>query len=139
MSNEATKPQIKPVEISGKKYQIPPITGRRATLLDRKAMDILIGMCGKGSTKNEMVAYFCRAFASMDDADFDKIITESISGIVFCGGDTEKSFTFDSENVWEYFRGHIDDLYSLIIEAWEAYELTPFVKAQTGAETKATP
>lgn len=121
--------ELKEIETSdGFKYQVYPVTGRRALSLDRKATAIVFDLFGKVTDKAGIKKNFIDHFGKMSEDDFNEIVSLTIEGIVFKGSDTQKSLKLDSENVWDHFTGRIDELYMLIILAWEAYNLTPFAR-----------
>lgn len=127
--------EVKDIEIAGYKYQIHPITGRKALMLDRKASALVMDMFGKSSDKDGFRKAVIDRFGKMDESEFEEMIVTSTEGIVFCGGEKEKSIKFDSENIWEHFKGRLDDLYTLVMLAWEAYKLTPFARISKKADT----
>lgn len=118
------------------KYQVYMITGRQACHLDRKVTDLAYQFRNVARDKNDMGMMILHAFAEMEDYKFDEIVAQTLVEVVRVGNEGEKDEKVTPENVYDFFVGDLDGLYGLLIEIWEAYELTPFKKAKvvnTGA------
>ena len=118
------------------KYQVYPITGRKALHLDRKVTDLAFSFRDIARDKKDMGFMILHAFADMDDYKFDEIVAQTLVNVVRVGNENEKDENVTPENVYDFFVGDIDGFYGLLIQIWEAYELTPFKKAKvvnTGA------
>lgn len=118
------------------KYQVYPITGRNALHLDRKVTDLAYSFREIAKSKNDMGMMILHAFAEMDDYKFDEILAQTLVEVIRVGNEGEPDVKVTAENVYGFFVGDLDGLYGLLIQIWEAYELTPFKKAKvvsTGA------
>lgn len=118
------------------KYQVYTITGRQACHLDRKVTDLAYQFRNVARDKNDMGMMILHAFAEMEDYKFDEIVSQTLVDVVRVGNDGEQNVKVTAENVYDFFKGDLDGLYGLLIQIWEAYELTPFKKAKvvnTGA------
>lgn len=118
------------------KYQVYTITGRQACHLDRKVTDLAYQFRNVARDKNDMGMMILHAFAEMEDYKFDEIVSQTLVEVVRVGNDGEQNVKVTAENVYDFFKGDLDGLYGLLIQIWEAYELTPFKKAKvvnTGA------
>ena len=76
------------------------------------------------------------SFAEMEDYKFDEIVSQTLVEVVRVGNENEQNVKVTEENVYDFFKGDLDGFYGLLIQIWEAYELTPFKKAKvvnTGA------
>jgi hypothetical protein len=123
----------KEITSGGHKYQVYPIKGRAACHLDRKVTDIAYSFRSVASDKNDLGLRILHAFAEMEDYKFDEIVESTLGNVVRIG-DIEKgesNIRLTIENVYDYFVGDIDGFYGLLVQIWEAYELTPFAKAKT--------
>lgn len=118
------------------KYQVYPITGRQACHLDRKVTDLAYQFRDVAKDKNDMGMKILHAFAEMEDYKFDEIVEQTLVEVVRVGNKDEQNVKVTPENVYDFFVGDLDGFYGLLIQIWEAYELTPFKKAKvvnTGA------
>lgn len=118
------------------KYQVYPITGRQACHLDRKVTDLAYQFRDVAKDKNDMGMMILHAFAEMEDYKFDEIVEQTLVEVVRVGNKGEQNVKVTPENVYDFFVGDLDGFYGLLIQIWEAYELTPFKKAKvvnTGA------
>ena len=118
------------------KYQVYPITGRQACHLDRKVTDLAYQFRDVAKDKNDMGMKILHAFAEMEDYKFDEIVEQTLVEVVRVGNKGEQNVKITPENVYDFFVGDLDGFYGLLIQIWEAYELTPFKKAKvvnTGA------
>ena len=118
------------------KYQVYMITGRQACHLDRKVTDLAYQFRNVARDKNDMGMMILHAFAEMEDYKFDEIVKQTLVEVVRVGNEGEKDENVTPENVYDFFVGDLDGFYGLLIQIWEAYELTPFKKAKvvnTGA------
>ncbi len=118
------------------KYQVYPITGRQACHLDRKVTDLAYQFRDVAKDKNDMGMKILHAFAEMEDYKFDEIVEQTLVEVVRVGNEGEQNVKVTPENVYDFFVGDLDGFYGLLIQIWEAYELTPFKKAKvvnTGA------
>jgi len=118
------------------KYQVYPVTGRNALHLDRKVTDLAYSFREIAKSKNDMGMMILHAFAEMDDYKFDEILAQTLVEVIRVGNEGEPDVKVTAENVYGFFVGDLDGLYGLLIQIWEAYELTPFKKAKvvsTGA------
>lgn len=118
------------------KYQVYPITGRQACHLDRKVTDLAYQFRDVAKDKNDMGMMILHAFAEMEDYKFDEIVEQTLVEVVRVGNEGEQNVKITPENVYDFFVGDLDGFYGLLIQIWEAYELTPFKKAKvvnTGA------
>jgi hypothetical protein len=118
------------------KYQVYPITGRQACHLDRKVTDLAYQFRDVAKDKNDMGMMILHAFAEMEDYKFDEIVEQTLVDVVRVGNEDEQNVKITPENVYDFFVGDLDGFYGLLIQIWEAYELTPFKKAKvvnTGA------
>lgn len=118
------------------KYQVYTITGRQACHLDRKVTDLAYQFRDVAKDKNDMGMMILHAFAEMEDYKFDEIVAQTLVNVVRVGNENEKDENVTPENVYDFFVGDLDGFYGLLIQIWEAYELTPFKKAKvvnTGA------
>lgn len=126
----------KEIESGDHKYQVYTITGRQACHLDRKVTDLAYQFRNVARDKNDMGMMILHAFAEMDDYKFDEIVSQTLVEVVRVGNDGEQNVKVTAGNVYDFFKGDLDGLYGLLIQIWEAYELTPFKKAKvvnTGA------
>ena len=104
--------------------------------LDRKVTDLAYSFKDVAKNKTDMGMMILHAFAEMDDYKFDEIVSQTVVDVVRIGNDNEPDVKLTPDNVYDYFTGDIDGFYGLLIQIWEAYELTPFKKAKvvnTGA------
>ena len=118
------------------KYQVYTITGRQACHLDRKVTDLAYQFRNVARDKNDMGMMILHAFAEMEDYKFDEIVSQTLVEVVRVGNDGEQNVKVTAGNVYDFFKGDLDGFYGLLIQIWEAYELTPFKKAKvvnTGA------
>ena len=118
------------------KYQVYPVTGRNALHLDRKVTDLAYSFREIAKSKNDMGMMILHSFAEMDDYKFDEILAQTLVEVIRVGNEGEPDVKVTAENVYGFFVGDLDGLYGLLIQIWEAYELTPFKKAKvvsTGA------
>jgi len=118
------------------KYQVYTITGRQACHLDRKVTDLAYQFRDVAKDKNDMGMMILHAFAEMEDYKFDEIVEQTLVEVVRVGNEGEQNVKVTPENVYDFFVGDLDGFYGLLIQIWEAYELTPFKKAKvvnTGA------
>lgn len=118
------------------KYQVYAITGRQACHLDRKVTDLAYQFRNVARDKNDMGMMILHSFAEMDDYKFDEIVSQTLVEVVRVGNENEQNVKVTPENIYDFFVGDLDGLYGLLIQIWEAYELTPFKKAKvvnTGA------
>lgn len=118
------------------KYQVYPITGRQACHLDRKVTDLAYQFRDVAKDKNDMGMMILHAFAEMEDYKFDEIVEQTLVEVIRVGNEGEQNVKITPENVYDFFVGDLDGFYGLLIQIWEAYELTPFKKAKvvnTGA------
>ena len=126
----------KEIESGDHKYQVYTITGRQACHLDRKVTDLAYQFRNVARDKNDMGMMILHAFAEMEDYKFDEIVSQTLVEVVRVGNDGEQHVKVTAGNVYDFFKGDLDGLYGLLIQIWEAYELTPFKKAKvvnTGA------
>lgn len=126
----------KEIESGDHKYQVYTITGRQACHLDRKVTDLAYQFRNVARDKNDMGMMILHAFAEMEDYKFDEIVSQTLVEVVRVGNDGEQNVKVTAGNVYDFFKGDLDGLYGLLIQIWEAYELTPFKKAKvvnTGA------
>lgn len=126
----------KEIESGDHKYQVYTITGRQACHLDRKVTDLAYQFRNVARDKNDMGMMMLHAFAEMEDYKFDEIVSQTLVEVVRVGNDGEQNVKVTAGNVYDFFKGDLDGLYGLLIQIWEAYELTPFKKAKvvnTGA------
>lgn len=131
----AEKP-YKEISSGDHKYQVYPITGRQACHLDRKVTDLAYQFREVAKDKNDMGMMILHAFAEMEDYKFDEIVEQTLVEVVRVGNEGEQNVKVTPENVYDFFVGDLDGFYGLLINIWEAYELTPFKKAKvvnTGA------
>lgn len=112
------------------KYQVYPITGRQACHLDRKVTDLAYQFRDVAKDKNDMGMMILHAFAEMEDYKFDEIVEQTLVEVVRVGNKDEQNVKVTPENVYDFFVGDLDGFYGLLIQIWEAYELTPFKKAK---------
>ena len=118
------------------KYQVYPITGRQALHLDRKVTDLAYKFREVARDKKDMGMMILHAFADMDDYKFDEIVEQTVVDVVRIGNGKEADVKLTPQNVYDFFVGDLDGFYGLLVQIWEAYELTPFKKAKvvsTGA------
>ena len=118
------------------KYQVYPVTGRNALHLDRKVTDLAYSFREIAKSKNDMGMMILHSFAEMDDYKFDEILAQTLVEVIRVGNEGEPDVKVTAENVYGFFVGDLDGLYGLLIQIWEAYELTHFKKAKvvsTGA------
>lgn len=118
------------------KYQVYPITGRDACHLDRKVTDLAYSFRNVAKNASDMGMMILHAFATMDDYKFDDIVEQTLPNVIRVGNEGEKDVQLTPDNVYDFFQGDLDGLYGLLVQIWEAYELTPFKKAKavnTGA------
>lgn len=118
------------------KYQVYPVTGRNALHLDRKVTDLAYSFKDIAKSKNDMGMMILHAFAEMDDYKFDEIVSQTLVNVVRVGNEGEQNMRVTPENVYGLFVGDLDGFYGLLVQIWEAYDLTPFKKAKvvsTGA------
>lgn len=120
------------------KYQVYPITGRAALHLDRKVTDLAYSFKDIAKDKNDMGMMILHAFAEMDDYKFDEIVSQTLVEVIRVGDESkgEQNIKLTPENAYDLFVGDLDGFYGLLVQIWEAYELTPFKKAKvvsTGA------
>ena len=118
------------------KYQVYTITGRQACHLDRKVTDLAYQFRNVARDKNDMGMLILHSFAEMEDYKFDEIVSQTLVEVVRVGNEGEQNVKVTPENVYDFFKGDLDGFYGLLIQIWEAYELTPFKKAKvvnTGA------
>ena len=118
------------------KYQVYPVTGRNALHLDRKVTDLAYSFKDIAKSKNDMGMMILHAFAEMDDYKFDEIVSQTLVNVVRVGNEGEQNIRVTPENVYDLFVGDLDGFYGLLVQIWEAYDLTPFKKAKavsTGA------
>lgn len=118
------------------KYQVFQITGRKALHLDRKVTDMAYMVRPGADSTKKIGMLVIHAFAEMDDSKFDDILALSLHNVVRIGNDVEANTRVTLENVYDFFRGAIEELYAFLLSLWEVYELTPFSKAKavkTGA------
>ena len=118
------------------KYQVYTITGRQACHLDRKVTALAYQFRNVARDKNDMGMMILHAFAEMEDYKFDEIVSQTLVEVGRVGNDGEQNVKVTAGNVYDFFKGDLDGLYGLLIQIWEAYELTPFKKAKvvnTGA------
>lgn len=125
---------VKNIELESRKYQVYPITGRRALMLDRKVLSLVVNALGMSANKSAMTQAILVEFGKMPEDDFDKLVQETLDGVVYVGDEVSKAITLSGDSIWEHFKGRIDDLYKIILMVWEAYELTPFAKLATNAD-----
>ena len=131
----AEKP-YKEISSGDHKYQVYTITGRQACHLDRKVTDLAYQFRDVAKDKNDMGMMILHAFAEMEDYKFDEIVEQTLVEVVRVGNEGEQNVKVTPENVYDFFVGDLDGFYGLLIQIWEAYELTPFKKAKvvnTGA------
>jgi hypothetical protein len=131
----AEKP-YKEISSGDHNYQVYTITGRQACHLDRKVTDLAYQFRDVAKDKNDMGMMILHAFAEMEDYKFDEIVAQTLVNVVRVGNENEKDENVTPENVYDFFVGDLDGFYGLLIQIWEAYELTPFKKAKvvnTGA------
>lgn len=118
------------------KYQVYTITGRQACHLDRKVTDLAYQFRNVARDKNDMGMMILHSFAEMEDYKFDEIVSQTLVEVVRVGNKDEQNVKVTPENVYDFFKGDLDGFYGLLIQIWDAYELTPFKKAKvvnTGA------
>ena len=115
------------------KYQVYTITGRQACHLDRKVTDLAYQFRNVARDKNDMGMMILHAFAEMEDYKFDEIVSQTLVDVVRVGNDGEQNVKVTAENVYDFFKGDLDGLYGLLVQVWEAYELTPFKKAKVAS------
>lgn len=115
------------------KYQVYTITGRQACHLDRKVTDLAYQFRNVARDKNDMGMMILHAFAEMEDYKFDEIVSQTMVDVVRVGKDGEQNVKVTAENVYDFFKGDLDGLYGLLVQVWEAYELTPFKKAKVAS------
>lgn len=129
---EEKKP-YKEIESGSHTYQVYPIAGRAACHLDRKVTDIAYSFRAVARDKNDLGMKILHAFAEMEDYKFDEILESTLVNVIRLGdiAKGEGNARITAENVYDFFRGDIDGLYGLLVQIWEAYELTPFAKAKT--------
>lgn len=130
------KQPYKEISSGDHKYQVYTITGRQACHLDRKVTDLAYQFRDVAKDKNDMGMMILHAFAEMEDYKFDEIVAQTLVNVVRVGNENEKDENVTPENVYDFFVGDLDGFYGLLIQIWEAYELTPFKKAKvvnTGA------
>lgn len=120
----------KEIESGDHKYQVYTITGRQACHLDRKVTDLAYQFRNVARDKNDMGMMILHAFAEMEDYKFDEIVSQTLVEVVRVGNDGEQNVKVTAGNVYDFFKGDLDGLYGLLIQIWEAYELTPFKKAK---------
>ena len=123
----------KEIESGDHKYQVYPLTGRAACHLDRKVTDLAYSFRTVAKDKNDMGLMILHAFAEMDDSKFDEIVAQTLVDVVRVGNDGEQNVKVTAENVYDFFKGDLDGLYGLLVQVWEAYELTPFKKAKVAS------
>ena len=131
----AEKP-YKEISSGDHKYQVYTITGRQACHLDRKVTDLAYQFRDVAKDKNDMGMMILHEFAEIEDYKFDEIVAQTLVNVVRVGNENEKDENVTPENVYDFFVGDLDGFYGLLIQSWEAYELTPFKKAKvvnTGA------
>ena len=121
------------VTVGERKYQIYRKTGRDALHLDVKVIDLMAELQGIRMTAGELGRRVISLYAKMTKEDFDSLVIDTIGGIVFVGETGEKTVKLDSDNLWDHFAGRVSDLYSLMMEAWRVYELTPFAQMRAGS------
>ena len=118
------------------KYQVYPIKGRMALHLDRKVTDLAYSFKDVAKNKTDMGMMILHAFAEMSDFQFEEIVKQTVVDVVRIGNENEQDVKLTPQNVYDFFVGDIDGFYGLLVQIWEAYELTPFKKAKvvsTGA------
>lgn len=127
---------FKEIKVDGHTYQVFQITGRKALHLDRKVTDMAY-MVRPGADSTQKIGMLVfHAFAEMEDSKFDDILALSLHNVVRMGNDGESNIRVTLENVYDFFKGAIEELYAFLLALWEVYELTPFSKAKavkTGA------
>ena len=75
--------------------------------------------------------------AELPQEKFNEILSLTFKGTMFAGSDTEKSFSLDTDAVYDHFAGRLLDLYNVMVAAWEAHKLTPF-RMTDGSSTEGT-
>ena len=123
----------KEIESGDHKYQVYPLTGRAACHLDRKVTDLAYSFRTVAKDKNDMGMMILHAFAEMDDSKFEEIVAQTLVDVVRVGNGGEQNVKVTPENVYDFFKGDLDGLYGLLVQVWEAYELTPFRKAKVAS------
>lgn len=123
----------KEIESGDHKYQVYPLTGRAACHLDRKVTDLAYSFRTVAKDKDDMGMMILHAFAEMDDGKFDEIVAQTLVDVVRVGNEGETNVKVTPENVYDFFKGDLDGLYGLLVQVWEAYELTPFKKAKAAS------
>lgn len=118
------------------RYQVYPLVGRAALHLDRKVTDLAYSFRNVARDKDDMGMMILHAFAEMEDYRFDEIVAQTLVDVVRVGNEGEQNVKLTPSNAYDYFVGDLDGFYGLLVQIWEAYELTPFKKAKvvnTGA------
>lgn len=126
----------KEIVLGDHKYQVYPLTGRAACHLDRKVTDLAYSFRNVARDKEDMGMMILHAFAEMEDYKFDEIVAQTLVDVVRVGNEGEQNVKITPANVYDFFLGDLDGFYGLLVQIWEAYELTPFKKAKvvnTGA------
>lgn len=124
---------MKEVEVGGRRFQLYPPKGRAAIELDRQACRLYARL----DTSLGMGPAYMEAFGSMPEDEFSRLVSLSLPGAVMLGEDRDARLS--DGNVWDLFLGRVDELYGLMLAAWEAYDLTPFAKLRSGSSTAPTP
>lgn len=130
------KQPYKEITSGDHRYQVYPVTGRAACHLDRKVTDLAYSFREVARDKQDMGMMILHAFAEMDDYKFDDIVAQTLPNVIRVGNEGEQNVRLTPDNVYDFFQGDLDGLYGLLVQIWEAYELTPFKKAKvvsTGA------
>lgn len=126
-----TNSLFKEITSGDHKYQVYPVTGRAACHLDRKVTDIAYSFKDSAQNKGDLGMMILHSFAKMADEVFDEIVNQTLVNVVRVGNEGETNVKVTKDNVYDFFVGDIDGLYGLLVQIWEAYELTPFKKART--------
>lgn len=124
----------KTVVVGERKYQVYQITGRRVMEVERKANAIIADLIGSSVDRNSMKNTVVRIFGSMSSDEFENVVLDTLVGVVYCGEDGNPPMKLNPDNVWDHFKGALDDLYSLVFECWEVYGITPFAKMAKAKE-----
>lgn len=128
------------VEVGGRRFQLYEPKGRAAIELDRRVLALYARLEPSELTPAGFSRAFTLAAGGMADDEFGRLVELSLPGAVLLGeGDGGRNEGLTADNVWGFFAGRVDELYGLLLAAWEAYGLTPFAKARSGSSTAPTP
>lgn len=114
--------------VDGRSYTTIPLTGRDAMKLDKIVTPLVFsfGSVARKLKMNDLVILMCEKLGSLDDDKFEELRLLTFRGTMFDGSDKEKSFSLDTDECFEHFQGRLLDMYTVMVNAWQAHKLTPF-------------